>query len=277
MIPKILVLAGRRSASPDPLAAAAGVSHKALVPVKGEAMVGRVLRIAEAAWPEAPLYVSVDDFAAIARERTVARLVAARRLTPLEARPNIVESVIEASRATGFPLLIITADNVLMTPEGMRSIHEEGERTGADAIAMMAEQKDILAAHPDGQRRFYAFRGGAYSNCNLFWLGGAQALQATESFRLGGQFAKHKRRAVKALGLTTLLLYVSRLLTLEGMFRHFSRRFGIAIRPLVASDGRLAIDVDNERTHRVAEEILGRSDQSAAPGDDGKSGHGGRA
>ncbi|MEA3034048.1 MAG: hypothetical protein QOH86_2064, partial [Sphingomonadales bacterium] len=123
------------------------------------------------------------------------------------------------------------------------------------------------AAHPDGQRRFYAFRGGAYSNCNLFWLGGPQALQATESFRLGGQFAKHKKRAVKALGLATLLLYVSRLLTLEGMFRHFSRRFGISILPLVASDGRLAIDVDNERTHRVAEEILAR---------DGKDGHGGR-
>jgi hypothetical protein len=154
-----------------------------------------------------------------------------------------------------------------MTPEGMRSIHEEGVKTGADAIAMMAEKKDILAAHPDGQRRFYAFRGGAYSNCNLFWLGGEAALEATESFRLGGQFAKHKKRAVKALGVTALLLYVSRLLTLQGMFRHFSRRFGISIRPLVASDGRLAIDVDNERTHRVAEEILARSE---------KGGHGGR-
>jgi hypothetical protein len=263
MSPAILVLAGRRSATPDPLAVAAGVSHKALVPVRSEAMVGRVLRIAESAWPDAPLFVLVDDFPAIAGEPTVARLAAAGRLTQIEARPNIVESVIEASRTTGFPLLITTADNVLMTPEGMRSIHEEGERTGADAIAMMAEKNDILAAHPDGQRRFYAFRGGAYSNCNLFWLRSARALHATESFRLGGQFAKHKRRAVKALGLTTLLLYVSRLLTLDGMFRHFSRRFGIAIRALVTSDGRLAIDVDNERTHRVAEEILARGDQSS--------------
>ena len=43
------------------------------------------------------------------------------------------------------------------------------------------------------------------------------------------------------------------------MFRHFSRRFGIRIVPLVATDGRLAIDVDNERTHRVAEEILAKN------------------
>jgi GTP:adenosylcobinamide-phosphate guanylyltransferase len=262
MSPKILVLAGRRSSTPDPLAAAAGVSHKAMVPVKGEAMVGRVLRIAEEAYPDSPLYVSVDDFPAIAGEPTVARLTAAGRLVPLEARANIVESVVEASRTTGFPLLITTADNVLMTPRGMRSIDEEGRRTGADAVAMMAEKADILAAHPDGQRRFYAFRGGAYSNCNLFWLGSERALGATESFRLGGQFAKHKRRAVKALGLTTLLLYVSRLLTIHGMFRHFSRRWGIVLRALVAEDGRLAIDVDNERTHRVAEELL--SQETAA-------------
>jgi hypothetical protein len=123
---------------------------------------------------------------------------------------------------------------------------------------MMAEKQDILAAHPDGQRRFYAFRGGAYSNCNLFWLSSANAFKAIESFRYGGQFAKRKSDAVRALGLTALFLYASRLVTLDGMFRHFSRRFGVTIRPLVAKDGRLAIDVDNERTHRVAEEILAR-------------------
>lgn len=258
MSPAILVLAGRRSAAIDPLAARAGVTHKAMVPVGGEAMVGRVLRIAQAAFPGAPLYVSVDDAAALSGETTVARLLAAGRLTIVPARANLVDSLIEASRLTGFPLVITTADNVLMTPEGMRAIAAAGTADDADAIAMMAERDDILAAHPDGQRRFYAFRGGAYSNCNLFWLGSDRALDATDSFRLGGQFAKHKRRAVKALGLTTLLLYATRLLTLGGMFRHLSRRFAVRIRPLVTRDGRVAIDVDNERTFRVAEELLAR-------------------
>jgi GTP:adenosylcobinamide-phosphate guanylyltransferase len=258
MQPAILVLAGRRSPATDPLAVRAGVTHKAMVPVGGEAMVGRVLRIAEEAFPDAALYVSVDDPAAIAAEPSVARLTAAGRLRTLEAQPNIVDSVVTASRATGFPLLITTADNVLMTAQGMHEMVRLGDRGEADAIAMMAERGDILAAHPDGQRRFYAFRGGAYSNCNLFWLGSDKALRATESFRLGGQFAKHKRRAVKALGLTTLFLFVTRLLTLDGMFRHFSRRFGVRIVPMVTADGRLAIDVDNERTFRVAEELLAR-------------------
>jgi hypothetical protein len=257
--PKILVLAGRRTPTPDPLAVAAGVSHKALVPVAGEAMIGRVLRIAAEAFPDSPLFVSVEDFAIVAAEPTVARLHSEGRLTPVGAEDHIVDSVVEASRTTGFPLVLTTADNVLMTVEGFRSIAEAGSDAGVDGIVMMAEKADILAAHPDGQRRFYAFRGGAYSNCNLFWLSSAHAFQAIETFRYGGQFAKRKRRAARALGLFSILLYLSRLLTIEGMFRHFSRRFGVRIRPLVAKDGRLAIDVDNERTHRVAEEILART------------------
>jgi hypothetical protein len=269
-IPRILVLAGRRSATPDPLAVKLGVSHKAMVPVAGEAMVGRVLRTAAEAFPDSPLFVSVEDFALIAGEPTVARLHGEGRLSSVGAEHHIVDSVVEASRTTGFPLVVTTADNVLMSVEGMRAIADAGAAGRADGIVMMAERADILAAHPDGQRRFYAFRGGAYSNCNLFWISGEHSFRGIGSFRYGGQFAKRKLDAVRALGLTSLLLYLSRWLTLEGMFRHFSRRFGIRVVPLVAKDGRLAIDVDNERTHHVAEEILRRD---ASPSPDGEGDH----
>lgn len=258
MTAKILVLAGRRSATLDPLAEAAGVTHKCLVPVQGEAMVGRVLRTAAEAWPDAALFLSVDDFSAVAEEPTVARLGGEGRLTPIEAQFHIVDSVVAASRITGFPLIITTADNVLMTVDALHALAEAGAEGKADAIVVMAEKQDILAAHPDGQRRFYEMKGGGYSNCNLFWLGGEAALKATESFREGGQFAKHPSRIVKAFGILNLIRFRFGLTTLEGMFRHISRRFGVRVRPMVVTDGRLAIDVDNERTHRVAEEILAR-------------------
>lgn len=256
--PNILVLAGRRSATLDPLARKFGVSHKCLVPVAGEAMVGRVLRIAAEAFPDAPLFVSIEDFSLIAGEPTVERLHSAGRLTPIEAQYNIVDSVVEASRITGFPLLITTADNVLMTAEGLRSITARGGEEGVDTVVMVAREEDIIAAHPDGQRRFYRLRDGGYSNCNLFLLTGERALKVTDSFRLGGQFAKKKARAVRALGLLTLLFYASKLGTLDFMLRHFSRRFGARIVALVTPDGRTAIDVDNERTHGVAEQIIAR-------------------
>ena len=256
--PALLVLAGRRSATLDPLAEKAGVSHKCMVPVRGEAMVGRVLRIAAQAFPESPLFLSIEDFGLVADEPTVKRLKAEGRLKPVGSEHNIVDSVVEASRETGFPLLITTADNVLMTVEGMRSVVARAAEPGTDGVLLMAGEKDILAAHPDGQRRFYRFRDGGYSNCNLFWIGSPSALKVTDPFRLGGQFAKKKARAVRALGLAALLLYVTKAVTLQGMFRHFSRRFGLNIVPLVTRDGRLAIDVDNERTLKVAEEILAR-------------------
>ena len=262
--PALLVLAGRRSATLDPLAEKAGVSHKCLVPVQGEAMVGRVLRTADEALPESPLYLAIEDFDLVRDEPTVKRLLASGRLTLVEAEYNIVDSVVSASRTTGFPLLITTADNVLMTAEGIRSVAAKGSEPGIEGVVMMAREEDILAAHPDGQRRFYRFREGGYSNCNLFWLGSERALRSTESFRLGGQFAKKKARAVRALGLTSLFIYLTRLGSLDFMMRHFSRRFGIRMVALVTRDGRLAIDVDNERTHKVAEEILAREGAAAA-------------
>ena len=256
--PHVLVLAGRRSSALDPLAEKAGVSHKCMVPVLGEAMVGRVLRAADEAFPESPLYLSIEDFSLAADEPTVKRLHKSGRLTPVPARHNIVDSLVEAAKVAGFPLLITTADNVLMTVEGLHAIAERGSEPGVDGVVMMAREEDIEAAHPEGQKRFYRFRDGGFSNCNLFWITDESALHGSAMFRHGGQFVKKKSRAVRALGLVSLLLYVTKAVTLKAMVRHLGRRFGIKLVPLVTSDGRLAIDVDNERTHRVAEELLTR-------------------
>jgi len=255
---KILILAGRRSAMLDPLAEQFAVSHKCLVPVRGVPMLARVLDIVDAAFPGAPLFVSIEDFSLIEHEPTVARLAAAGRLTLVEAREHIVDSIVHASATTGFPLIVTTADNVLMTPASLLELERQGEQSGAHAIAVMARKEDIRAAHPDGQRRFYEFRDGGFSNCNMFWLGDRQALRATETFRHGGQFAKRPERIIKAFGILNLIRFRLKLNTLEGVFRHVSRRFKVDVRPMVVADGRVAIDVDNERTHRVAEEVLAR-------------------
>lgn len=256
--PKVLVLAGRRNAALDPLAEKFGVSHKCLVPVLGEAMISRVLRIVDEAFPDAPIFVSIEDFSIIEGEAIVKRLVGEGRLIPVDAQEHIVDSIVMASETTGFPLIVTTADNVLMTPEALRTLAATALQDQAHAWAVMARKEDIRAAHPDGQRRFYEFRDGGYSNCNMFWIGSATALKATEAFRHGGQFAKKPERVIKAFGILNLIRFKLGRNTLEEIFGHVSRRFKVRIKPLVLSDGRLAIDVDNERTHGVAEEILSR-------------------
>ena len=256
--PKILVLAGRRSATLDPMAEARGVSHKCVVPVGGVPMIERVLRIVDEAFPDAPVFVSIENFDTIRDQPTVAKLAAAGRLTAVPAQHNIVDSVTQASRTSGFPLIITTADNVLMTVDALHRLAEEGGRSEADALVVVAEKQAIRAAHPEGQLRFYEFKDGGYSNCNMFWLGSPRALRAGEAFREGGQFAKKPERIIKAFGILNLIRFRLGRHSIVKMFQFISRRFKVDVRPLIMEDGRLAIDVDNERTHRIAEEILGR-------------------
>ena len=262
--PKTLILAGRRNAGLDPLAQQFGVSHKCLVPVLGESMVSRVLKIVDDAFPGAPIFISIEDFSIVEGEPIVQRLVAEGRLTAVEAQEHIVDSIVTASETTGFPMLVTTADNVLMTPESLRTLSETAVREQAHAWAVMARKEDIRAAHPDGQRRFYEFRDGGFSNCNMFWIGGKAALKATEAFRHGGQFAKKPERVIKAFGLINLIRFRLGRNSLAEIFGFISKRFRVDIRPLVLADGKVAIDVDNERTHRVAEEILSRATPSQA-------------
>ena len=128
---------------------------------------------------------------------------------------------------------------------------------GDDGVVALARREDVLAAHPEGQRRFYRFRDGAYSNCNLYGLS-RRGLTLAESFREGGQFAKHPLRIGRAFGFLNLLLLRYGLVTLERGMRRLGRRFGLTVSALVLADGAHAIDVDNRRTYDIAAGLLDR-------------------
>jgi CTP:molybdopterin cytidylyltransferase MocA len=256
--PTILILAGKRDGKLDPLAEKAGVSHKAVVPIRGKPLIVWVLEAAEAAWPDAPILVSIHDPAVLADLPIVEKLKAAGRLSFPPAQHGIVESL-EAAAAQGepFPLLITTGDNVLVTPEALRRLHDEAMADDAGAALSLATREQILAAHPEGQRRFYEFKDKAISNCNAYWLRDRQALKAAESFRGGGQFIKTPGAILKAFGLWNLIGFRRKWWTLDKAMRNLSRRFGVRIAPVFVTDGALAVDVDNERTYRIAETLLG--------------------
>lgn len=253
-----LILAGKRDGALDPLAAAHGTTHKCMVPIAGQPLIVHVLLALEASPDIGRVTISIDDDGLLAAEPVIARLRAAGRYATAPAAPHLVDSVIAAAAITGFPLFITTADNVLLTPASLAAVTARAAATRADALVAFATEDAVKTAHPDGQRRFYRFRDDAYSNSNLFWLGSAKALKATEAFRGGGQFAKQPRRVLAAFGLLNLLRFRYRLTTLDGLLIHIGRRFSIALRACVLADGASAIDVDNERTYNVAAELLER-------------------
>ncbi len=265
-----LVMAGKRSGVLDPLAERAGVSQKAVVPVNGTPMIERVVAQVAACPAVGAIRVVAHDEGEIARLPTIAALIAEGRLSMVEGRFNIVDSVFAGAQGADFPLLITTADNCLVTPEGYAEFIAKCLEAGAGGAAALARREDVQAADPIGQKRFYEFRDGAYSNCNTYWLGSAQALSAAEIMRDGGQFIKYPRRIIKAFGLVNLIRFRMGWGSKEKLFAQISRRFGFKLVPVVLADGHYAIDVDNQRTLDVTEKILvrregDRSGGAAAP------------
>lgn len=253
-----IIMAGKRSGVLDPLAQSAGVAQKAVVPVNGIPMVERVVS-AIAATPEIyAIRIVAHEPDEIAAQPVIAGLLEEGRLSFADGKFNIVDSLISAAEDATFPLLITTADNCLVTSEGYSEFIEKCLATEAGGAAGLARKEAVRAADPEGQKRFYQFKDGDYSNCNMYWIGSPQALSAAEIMRQGGQFVKFPRRIIKAFGLMNLLRFWLGNGSKERLFEKISKRFGFKMVPIELSDGHYAIDVDNERTLEVTENILKR-------------------
>lgn len=249
-----IILAGRRADRPEPLAITHKVSDKCLVPVGGRPLIEHVAQtLATSPWIDR-IIVSINDPKLLAELPVCAALLAEGRLVAIKAKANLADSVLDAASRVTTPVLVTTADNVLLTHEAIATMLRQTR--GADAAVAFARKDDILAAHPEGQRRFYEFKDGGYSNCNCYWIGTERALSAAEIFRSGGQFAKNPMRIASAFGLLNLIRFRFGMGSLTSGFARISARLGFTICPVIMADGTLAIDVDNERTHRVVAEIL---------------------
>ena len=251
-----LVMAGKRSGVLDPLAERAGVAQKAVVPVNGIPMVQRVVAAVAACELVGDIRIIAHEPDEMAELPVIRELVAEGRLAFAEGKFNIVDSVFSGAEDAQFPLLITTADNCLVTPEGYAEFITKCRDAGAGAAAALALREDIQAVDPVGQKRFYEFSDGAYSNCNMFWIEDAKALAAAEIMREGGQFVKYPSRIIKAFGFMNLVRFKMGWGSKEKLFDQVSRRFGVKLVAVRMSNGRFAIDVDNERTLNVTERVL---------------------
>jgi GTP:adenosylcobinamide-phosphate guanylyltransferase len=251
----ILILAGRRPGVTDPLAETHGVDDKCLVPVAGRPMLLHVLDAALAS-DAATIIVSSHYPDLAARLADLLPAAAQARLRWTAAADNLADSVLQAATGAAFPLLVTTADACLLSAATIAELDAGGESNGADALVGLARKADVLTVHPDGQRRFYPFADVEVSNCNAFWLGSAAALRAAEAFRGGGQFIKKPVRVLRAFGLINLLRFRFGLGPLHVVFDRLGRHMRLKLVPLLVSDGAAAIDVDNDRSLRVTQEVL---------------------
>lgn len=251
----LIILAAERTGIENPLAQRFGVSHKCLARLHGRALIAHVTEAAQWHPSVGKVIISVEmkAFDAI-RAALPAPDDRCASVHLSAAASNLADSVIQAAAETPGPYIITTADNVLLSADSITAMVRALTQTRV-AIAM-SPRASVLAAHPEGQRRFYRFRDGEYSNCNLYGIADGAALRASEIFRGGGQFSKKVCRVIDAFGLVNLLLLRFRLVSLESGLRRVSGRIGMDIGPVILTDGSQAIDVDNDRTYAVAYDLL---------------------
>ncbi len=250
----IIVLAAQRGGRLDPLAAEAGVTHKCLVPIGGLPLLAHVLSALGEAGEIESVRISVEDGAAD-KLKPIA-VLSGLPVSFVPAADNIADSVYRAAEGADGPVVVTTADNVLLTPAAVRQV-VDALAEGADAVLALARKEAVLAAHPQGQRRFYRFRDGEFSNCNLYGLS-QRGLKLAETFREGGQFRKNPMRIARAFGFFNLLLLRFARVSLAGAMRRIGKRFAVRATAVVLADGAHAIDVDNRRTYDIAAELLDR-------------------
>lgn len=259
-----IVLAGQRHGVVNPLAERAGVSHKCLAPIAGKPLIAHVLSTLAALPDLTEIRISVENGAQPALGPVIAPFEAAGvpiRLVPSAAR--LADSLVAAALDDPGPFLVTTADNVLLTADAVAQVRAALDQ--ADAVAAMARKASVLKAHPEGQRNFYRFRDDEYANCNIYGLANRKAIEAgARVFRGGGQFMKSVWRMISAFGLHNILLLRIGAFSREAAMRRLSGRLGLVVHAIEFTDGSLAVDVDNERTYRVCEELLTKRAAEAA-------------
>jgi len=258
-----LIMAGKRSGALDPLAEKAAVAQKCVVPVAGIPMVERVVKEVAGCEAIGEIRIVAHEPDEIAALPAVAPLVKEGRLKFYDGKFNLVDSVFSGADGADFPILITTADNCLVTSDGYAEFIGKAFAEKAGAAAALARKEDVIAADPVGQKKFYEFTDGGYSNCNTYWIGSEKALGAAEIMRGGGQFVKFPSRIAKAFGVINLIRFYLGWGTKEKLFEQVSRRFGFKLVPIVMSNGEFAVDVDNQRTFDVTERLLAKREKSA--------------
>jgi GTP:adenosylcobinamide-phosphate guanylyltransferase len=250
-----LVLAGQRPGV-DPVAAKFGQEAKALIPVAGELMLGRVLMALADAPEIARIVVLAQNAPELLAHPDLAWAAADRSISTRISRSTISGSVREAVRdpAIGLPVLVTTADNVMLTPA---TIAEFIAGAGASDVSVaMVERTRLEAAVGPNRRTWLSFKGGSYTGANLFALNTPAAINALRFWERVEQDRKSVLRLAAHFGPALMVRMLLRRMTVHEALAAAGEKLGAAAAPVLLSDGRMGVDVDKPEDHALAERLL---------------------
>jgi molybdopterin-guanine dinucleotide biosynthesis protein A len=252
-----IVLAGSRP-GPDPLLSGTGVSTKALLPVAGRPMLVHVVTALRAAPEVGAITLLAQDSAALAAEPGLAGIA---DLHFADSGQGISSSLAAALPPGDDPLLVTTADNVLLTPAMIAEFLRGA--VDSDVAVAMVERDVLLARYPESRRTWLKFRGGWWSGANLFRLRGRRVLPLLDFW---GRIERDRKKGLKivaAFGPWLLLGALLRLFTIQQGVARAGRRFGLAAKVVPMSEPEACIDADKPGDIELIEAIFAARGEAA--------------
>jgi molybdopterin-guanine dinucleotide biosynthesis protein A len=252
-----IVLAGSRP-GPDPLLTGSGVSTKALLPIAGQAMLVHVVRALRASPVVGAITILAQNSAALAAEPELAGIA---DLHFADSGQGISSSLAAALPPGDDPLLVTTADNVLLTPAMVAEFL--GGSADSDVAVAMVERDTLLARYPQSKRTWLKFRGGWWSGANMFRLRGRRVLPLLDFW---GRIERDRKKGLKivaAFGPWLLLGALLRLFTIQQGVTRAGLRFGLNAKVVPMSDPEACIDADKPADIDLIEAIFAARREAA--------------
>lgn len=260
-----LVLAGSRAGG-DPLARAAGVSHKALLEVGGQTMIERVVGALSCVPAIERIVVAIEDPAALHALPGLQSQAGIKPLTFMAAQAGPSASVAAALAHGSAPFVVTTADHALLQGAWVEEFLR-GAPGDADVVAVLARRESVQAVAPQSKRTWLRFADGAYGGCNLFLLRPPAASRAVAFWQTLERDRKNPLAMMRRLGLSFALRYRLGLLDLAAATARLGELAGAKVAIVVLRDGRAAIDVDSSEdlalVRTLAAPVSARCDEAS--------------
>jgi CTP:molybdopterin cytidylyltransferase MocA len=251
-----LILAGSRGPD-DPMAKAAGVSHKALLPVAGVPMLLHVVEAVRATPGIVRLHICIEDERVVLQVPALEALHRDGLLTIVPAAESPASSVAAALARIDLakPLLVTTGDHPLLTPAVLQRFLDLAPKD-CDVAVALAPSGVVSAAYPGAIRTFYRLGKQRYSGCNLFLVRSPNGIRVADFWRGLEAHRKRPLRLIWQIGPTAVIKVVLGLMNAGEAFAYLSRKTGATICHVELPIAEAAIDVDKPADLELVERIF---------------------
>jgi CTP:molybdopterin cytidylyltransferase MocA len=251
-----LILAGSRGPD-DPLAKAANVSHKALLPVAGVPMLLRVVEALRAMPGIARIYVCIENERVVLQVPVLEALHRDRALEILPAADSPATSVAAALRHIELtqPLLVTTGDHPLLTPAILQRFVDSAPKD-CDLAVALAPADIVAATYPGAVRTFYRLGKQRFSGCNLFLVRSSNVEHVANFWRRMETHRKRPLRLIWEIGPLALIKVLLGLMDADQAFAYLSKKAGAIIRHVELPVAEAAVDVDKPADLELVERIF---------------------